>query len=162
MPLFQPGSRAAPIPTHMTRSSAVGRGGHARSTPLATPPVTKFNGHGNFPGLLYYSPHSVVYEGELYPTALHVFTRNGKHNEKNFDSNKYQTYRAQALLAQVWLEWRKTTAIQDRLSICNSRPLLSLLVQLHLDVSQGPAVEVGAMTFDDPFSLILCSSTPSI
>jgi hypothetical protein len=66
-------SRAVPIPTHMTRSSAIGRGGHARSTPLATPPVIKFNGYGDFSGLLYYSPHTVVYEDELYPTALHLF-----------------------------------------------------------------------------------------
>ncbi|KAI0267248.1 hypothetical protein BGY98DRAFT_1025380 [Russula aff. rugulosa BPL654] len=66
-------SMAVPIPRHMTRSSAIGRGGHARSTPLATPPVIKFNGYGDFSGLLYYSPHTVVYEDELYPTALHLF-----------------------------------------------------------------------------------------
>jgi hypothetical protein len=70
-------SRAVPVHTHMTRggtrSSSVGRGSHARSTPLATPPVIKFNGHGEFSGLLYYSLHSVVYDDELYPTALHLF-----------------------------------------------------------------------------------------
>ena len=36
-------------------------------------PVLKFNGYGEFAGLLYHSPHSVVYEEELYPTALHLF-----------------------------------------------------------------------------------------
>jgi hypothetical protein len=36
-------------------------------------PVLKFNGYGDFSGLLYHSPHSVVYEEELYPTALHLF-----------------------------------------------------------------------------------------
>ena len=37
------------------------------------PPVLKFNGYGDFAGLLYHSPHSVVYEEDLYPTALHLF-----------------------------------------------------------------------------------------
>ena len=36
-------------------------------------PVLKFNGHGEFAGLLYHSPHSVMYEEDLYPTALHLF-----------------------------------------------------------------------------------------
>jgi hypothetical protein len=36
-------------------------------------PVLKFNGYGEFSGFLYHSPHSVVYEEELYPTALHLF-----------------------------------------------------------------------------------------
>ena len=36
-------------------------------------PVLKFNGYGEFSGLLYHSLHSVVYEEELYPTALHLF-----------------------------------------------------------------------------------------
>ncbi|KAF8460861.1 hypothetical protein DFH94DRAFT_700190 [Russula ochroleuca] len=36
-------------------------------------PVLKFNGYGEFAGLLYHSPHSVVYEDDLYPTALHLF-----------------------------------------------------------------------------------------
>ncbi len=55
-------------------SSTVGRGVHTRSTSLATPPpVIKFNGYGDFSGLLYYSLHSVLYEDELYPTALHLF-----------------------------------------------------------------------------------------
>jgi Family of unknown function (DUF6535) len=70
-------SRTLPIPPHVTRggimSSAVGRSGHARSTPLTTPRVTKFNGYGDLSGLLYYSLHSVLYEDELYPTALHLF-----------------------------------------------------------------------------------------
>ncbi|KAH9978296.1 DUF1768-domain-containing protein [Russula compacta] len=36
-------------------------------------PVLKFNGYGEYSGLLYHSPHSVVYEDDLYPTALHLF-----------------------------------------------------------------------------------------
>ena len=36
-------------------------------------PVLKFNSFGEFAGLLYHSPHSVVYEEDLYPTALHLF-----------------------------------------------------------------------------------------
>jgi len=35
--------------------------------------VLKFNGYGEFAGLLYHSPHSVMYEDDLYPTALHLF-----------------------------------------------------------------------------------------
>ena len=36
-------------------------------------PVLKFNGFGEFAGLLYHSPHGVIYEEDLYPTALHLF-----------------------------------------------------------------------------------------
>jgi hypothetical protein len=35
--------------------------------------ILKFNGYGEFLGLLCHSPHSVVYEEDLYPTALHLF-----------------------------------------------------------------------------------------
>jgi len=35
--------------------------------------ILKFNGYGEFAGLLYHSPHSVLYQEELYPTALHLF-----------------------------------------------------------------------------------------
>ena len=54
-------------------SSAIERESHAGSTPLATLPVIKFDGYGDFSGLLYHSQHTVVYEDELYPTALHLF-----------------------------------------------------------------------------------------
>ncbi|KAF8464206.1 hypothetical protein DFH94DRAFT_658875 [Russula ochroleuca] len=37
------------------------------------PSVIKVNGYGEFSGLLHSSPHEVLYEGELYPTALHLF-----------------------------------------------------------------------------------------
>ena len=57
-------------------SPAVGRA----QIPLSIPPppgsmtpVLKFNGYGEFSGLLYHSPHSVVYEDDLYPTALHLY-----------------------------------------------------------------------------------------
>ncbi|KAI9453458.1 hypothetical protein BJY52DRAFT_840197 [Lactarius psammicola] len=36
-------------------------------------PTVRFNGHGEYSGLLYHSPHTVMYEDELYPTALHLF-----------------------------------------------------------------------------------------
>ena len=36
-------------------------------------PVLKFNGYGEYAGLMYHSPHTVVYEEDLYPTALHLF-----------------------------------------------------------------------------------------
>ena len=36
-------------------------------------PVLKFNGYGELAGLLYHSPHSVIHEDDLYPTALHLF-----------------------------------------------------------------------------------------
>ena len=35
--------------------------------------VLKFNGYGEFSGLMIHSPHSLMYEEELYPTALHLF-----------------------------------------------------------------------------------------
>jgi predicted NAD-dependent protein-ADP-ribosyltransferase YbiA (DUF1768 family) len=33
----------------------------------------KFNGYGEFSGMLYHSPHSVVYGEVMYPTALHLY-----------------------------------------------------------------------------------------
>jgi predicted NAD-dependent protein-ADP-ribosyltransferase YbiA (DUF1768 family) len=32
-----------------------------------------FKGYGEYAGLLYHSPHNVLYQDELYPTALHLF-----------------------------------------------------------------------------------------
>lgn len=43
---------------------------HIRS---AMPPAIEVNGYGEFFGLLHYSLHSVLYEGKLYPIALHLF-----------------------------------------------------------------------------------------
>ncbi|KAF8462183.1 hypothetical protein DFH94DRAFT_858154 [Russula ochroleuca] len=72
-------SRPSHLPTPTTGggtmsvpSSAVRRGGPAL-TPLILPPVIGLNGNGEFSGLLYYSPHSVLYEDKQYPTALHLF-----------------------------------------------------------------------------------------
>ncbi|KAH9959192.1 hypothetical protein BC827DRAFT_1135065 [Russula dissimulans] len=45
----------------------------AGAVPQAQPPVLKFNGYGEYKGLLYHSPQSVLYQDELYPTALHLF-----------------------------------------------------------------------------------------
>ena len=33
----------------------------------------KFNGYGELAALLCHSPHSILYQDELYPTALHLF-----------------------------------------------------------------------------------------
>jgi hypothetical protein len=44
-----------------------------RLTPMRTPQILKFSENGEFSGLLYYSPHIVAYQDELYPTALHLF-----------------------------------------------------------------------------------------
>lgn len=44
-----------------------------RLTRMRTPQILKFNENGEFSGLLYYSPHTVAYQDELYPTALHLF-----------------------------------------------------------------------------------------
>jgi hypothetical protein len=81
-------SRPLPFPTPMTGggsptpltgggtisvpSSAVRRGGPTQTAP-PLPSVIKVNGYGEFSGLLHNSPHSVSFEGELYPTALHLF-----------------------------------------------------------------------------------------
>ena len=67
-------SRAVPFHAHMTRGGIMPSwGGHAPSPPLVTAPVIRFDGYGDYSGLLYYSLHSVLYEDELYPTALHLF-----------------------------------------------------------------------------------------
>jgi len=63
----------------MMPSPSLGAGGRAMA------PVLKFNGYGESSGLLYHSPHSVVYEEELYPTALHLF--------KNFEARKFLDHR---------------------------------------------------------------------
>jgi predicted NAD-dependent protein-ADP-ribosyltransferase YbiA (DUF1768 family) len=35
--------------------------------------VLELDDYGELSGLLHHSPHSVVYEDDLYPTALHLF-----------------------------------------------------------------------------------------
>jgi len=39
----------------------------------AVPQIVEFDGHGPYARLVYHSPHSVLHEGELYPTGLHLF-----------------------------------------------------------------------------------------
>ena len=46
---------------------------HHAPSKSAVPSVIKFNRHGDFLGLLPYSPHGVVYEDKRYPTVLHLF-----------------------------------------------------------------------------------------
>ena len=36
-------------------------------------PTLRFNGYGMYSGLLYHSPHRVIYKDQLFPTALHLF-----------------------------------------------------------------------------------------
>lgn len=50
----------------------MGMGMPSPGGPGVVPPV-RFNGYGEYSGLLYHSPHRVMYEEELYPTALHLF-----------------------------------------------------------------------------------------
>ena len=51
--------------THDTDKKAKGVG--------AVAPTVRFNGYGEYSGLLFLSPHTVFYEDALYPTALHLF-----------------------------------------------------------------------------------------
>jgi hypothetical protein len=51
--------RSVTLPTALTR--------------VHIPQILKLHEHREFSGLLYYSPHSVAYHDELYPTALHLF-----------------------------------------------------------------------------------------
>src|SRR5216683_258526 len=69
-----PSSSSGPMPMLVPMT-----GGGTLPTPTpslgagAVPQIIKFNGYGEFSGLLYHSPHSVVFQEELYPTALHLF-----------------------------------------------------------------------------------------
>ena len=44
-----------------------------RHTDGCTSQIVEFDGPGPYAGLLYHSPHTVLHEGELYPTGLHLF-----------------------------------------------------------------------------------------
>ena len=65
-------SSPAPLSTPVTNG---GRRGRSPSQTPAIPSVIEFNGYedSELSGLLYHSLHSVLYEDELYPTALHLF-----------------------------------------------------------------------------------------
>ena len=67
--------RSAPAPMTgggtMSVPSSVIRGGSPAQT--AMPSVIKFNRYGELSELLCYSPHTVLYEDKVYPTALHLF-----------------------------------------------------------------------------------------
>ena len=66
-----PETPTAPVPipmTPVTTPLSLGTIGHG-----GTMPILKFNGLGEFMGLLCHSPHSVLYDDDLYPTALHLF-----------------------------------------------------------------------------------------
>jgi hypothetical protein len=69
MPMPAPGGVLVPAVTAMAAmgmpSPSLGNG--------SLPQVLKFNGCGDYAGFLCHSPHSVLYEEDLYPTALHLF-----------------------------------------------------------------------------------------
>lgn len=69
MPMPAPGGVLVPAVTTMVAmgmpSPSLGNG--------SLPQVLKFSGYGDYAGLLCHSPHSVLYEDDLYPTALHLF-----------------------------------------------------------------------------------------
>ena len=93
---FAPSLSSGPLPMAMP-SPATGPGARPQ-TPMAIPPpgsvlattavanpmpslslgaravrgVLKFNGYGKHSGLLYHSPHTVLYQEELCPTALYL------------------------------------------------------------------------------------------
>ena len=66
-PMSMPTAGAGPMGMGMPSpgGTGVGLGGVV--------PTLRFNGYGEYSGLLYHSPHRVMYEDELYPTALHLF-----------------------------------------------------------------------------------------
>ena len=79
---LSPPSPPPPLPGQMMQTPIPSSGHVPMPTPMPMPmpwlgggggPVIKFNGYGEFAGLLYHSPHSVVFEDDLYPTALHLF-----------------------------------------------------------------------------------------
>ena len=66
------GASSSPVPFTSAITEGSSRGMPAQA-PSTMPSAIEVNGYGEFSGLLYYSPHSVLYEDELYPTALHLF-----------------------------------------------------------------------------------------
>jgi hypothetical protein len=91
-------------------------------------------------------------------------TRNGGSITRNSRTPQFQT-RPQSLrrlLPHYYLTPTECTKLEQQQSETaywhlNSRPLLE---QVHSDVSQGSAVEVGATAVDHPFGITICSSIP--
>jgi hypothetical protein len=67
MAIPPPGSMLTPTVGTAMPSPSLGQG------PGPVQGMLKFNGYGEHSGLLYHSPHTVLYQEELYPTALHLF-----------------------------------------------------------------------------------------
>jgi hypothetical protein len=69
--------RVVPISTPDLPGSVLVTNAMAMASPSlgasTVPQILRFNGYGEYSGLLYHSPHSVVFQEELYPTALHLF-----------------------------------------------------------------------------------------
>ncbi|KAA1479174.1 DUF1768-domain-containing protein, partial [Dentipellis sp. KUC8613] len=67
MPMPSPGrgpGMPMPSPSMMPMPVTPGSG--------SGPPV-RFSGYGQYAGFLHHSPHNILYDDELYPTALHLF-----------------------------------------------------------------------------------------
>jgi len=79
MPTPMTGGGAMPMPSPAVIPGVVPPPGNMMVMPSpslgagAVPQILRFNGYGEFSGLLYHSPHTVLYQEELYPTALHLF-----------------------------------------------------------------------------------------
>ena len=67
-----PAVGAMPMPSSMGMGMP-SPGGQAPVGLGGVVPTLRFNGYGEYSGLLYHSPHRVMYEDELFPTALHLF-----------------------------------------------------------------------------------------
>ena len=74
-PAMQPGGLAQPPSGNMMVTGAMAMPSPSLGAGMVpqAPQILKFNGYGEFAGLLYHSPHTVLYQDELYPTALHLF-----------------------------------------------------------------------------------------
>ena len=72
-----PAARPMSMPTAGAGQMGMGMGmpspGNTGVSAGGVVPTLRFNGYGEYAGLLYHSPHTVMYEDELYPTALHLF-----------------------------------------------------------------------------------------
>ncbi|KAF8267407.1 hypothetical protein EI94DRAFT_1730458 [Lactarius quietus] len=68
-PMSMPTAAVGPMGMGMGMPSPGGAG----VGPGGVVPTLRFNGYGEHSGFLYHSPHRVMYEDELYPTALHLF-----------------------------------------------------------------------------------------
>ena len=67
-----PSASSSPVPFTAAITEGSSRG-VPEQTPSTVPSAIEVDGYGEFSGLIHYSPHSVLYKDESYPTALHLF-----------------------------------------------------------------------------------------